>query len=303
MEAVGQMPWGRFVTTYSSDYNPLRSHHLQVNQQRPIADVRTSPPTFLPPQTGSEICPTFYTTTNSVYGSFSHLQSPSYSLSPVSFPQFGLLAPPTSEASAALTGARIQEPGVAGENCSVLGEVEKGQPSIVLKNQGAKDDQQQKTDDPYEEGVIVLPSFVCPACCEDRIRSVCREARLHPLILPVASEPMVRLIDAEYWDASIDLKGLVASGLKNCSYLQPYPRQCSCCVCTKRFPCNYSFQMQTSSSCCTHLASNVNCRERTRGPLTEYQASYTCKWAQTQIQQSGFHHLYLPNQQSIFYVL
>lgn len=71
-QTLGPVPWERFVTTYSSDYKPLRERRFQVNQLKPRAEAQAAP-AFTSPLTDRETWPIFhqcfYKTTNSIYGS------------------------------------------------------------------------------------------------------------------------------------------------------------------------------------------------------------------------------------------
>ncbi|XP_070786337.1 uncharacterized protein [Enoplosus armatus] len=289
LKTLGLMPCGRFVTTYSSDYKPLSERHPQVNQLKPRPEAKAAPSFMSPPQ------------------------PPSCSLFPDLLPPFGGLPPSVSEASA-LTEARTQEAGVARETGPALGEEEKGQlcyvfggKANVLEQQEEKDEPQQKIDVLYEEGVIVLSSHVGPACCEDFLRSVCRETGLqHLLHRPVASSAIITVKDAENWGSGSYLRGLrPALGLRNSSFLQTTSRQCSCCAWETEYLNGCCFMMQTFPPGIPRgrtlpLARVQPSTESSSKPLlTEYQASYTAEWAQPKIQQSDFYHLHPPRHQII----
>ncbi|XP_035531078.1 uncharacterized protein LOC118338029 [Morone saxatilis] len=307
-------PWDRFVTTYGSDYQPLSQCHLQVNQLKPRTEAKAAPACIDTPQTNCETWPIFhqyyYKTTNSIYGSSGWLQPPSCSLFPAILTPFGTLAPSFSEASgvvgSALTEGRTQEVGVPSETRPLLGEEEKGQLYYVF---GGKVNvlEQQETKEPqpkfgvlYEEGMILLTSHVSPACYEDLLRSVCREARLqHLLHLPVAFSPIITITDAENWDDSGHLRGFrPAIGLRDSAFLQPTSRQSSCYAWKTECP-NSCFKMQAippgipsgSTLPLAHVPPTDCCTEPSRNPwLTEYQASYSAEWGKPKIQQSDLHH-------------
>ncbi|XP_034412991.1 uncharacterized protein LOC117747699 isoform X2 [Cyclopterus lumpus] len=307
-KSVGPMPLERFVTTYSRDYKPFRECQLQVNQLQSRCEAETAAALISPPQSHRETWPIFhhyfYKTTNSIYGSTSCPQPPSWSLFPGSLHPLFTPAPYMSEAPAfvgsAPTEARTQEVGVARQIGPLLGEETKGHLHYVfggkanmLEQQEAKDEPQKKIDVLYEEGVIVLSSHVGPACCEDLLRSVCREAGLqHLLHLPVASSPIITTKDAGNWDVSAYLRGLEPTiGLKNSTFLQPTSRHCAQ---ETECPHGCCFKIKTSPPCILHsstlplaqLQPTFYGTEPSRTlPLTEYQARYTAEWSQPKMQQ------------------
>ncbi|XP_059210980.1 uncharacterized protein LOC131989692 [Centropristis striata] len=316
LKTLGLMPMERYVTTYSSDYKPVSERQL-----KPRTEAKAAPAFISSPQTYRDTWPVypqyFYKTTNSIYGSSSRSQPPSCSLFPASLCRLGLLPPSMSEASrdvgSSLTDARTQEVGVARETWPLFGDEEKGQLHYVyggmgnvLEQQKAKDEPRKKIDILYEEGVIVLSSHVGPACCEDF-----REAGLqHLLHCPVASSPIITIKDAENWDTHAFLRGFgPAIGLKNSPFLQPAPRQCSCCAWETECPNGCCFKMQTFPPCMprsntlplAHVQPTFYCTEPSRKlPLTEYQARYTAEWAQSKAQQSDIDHRYPPCHQILY---
>ncbi|XP_071333920.1 uncharacterized protein [Trachinotus anak] len=320
LETSGQQPWERFVTTYNSDYRPLRERHPQVNQLNPGTEAEPAPALITPPQMRREIWPIFYhyfyKTTNSTYGSTPCAQPPSCYFFPAPPSPFGILAPSVSEVTgvvgSALTEGRTQDVRVAGETGHFLGAEKIGQlhcvcgrRANVLAQHEAKDELQRKIDVLYEEGTIVFSSHVVPASSEDFLRSVCREAgRQHLLHLPVASSPIITNKDAENWEHSAYLRGLrQAAGARNSSILQLTTRQCSCCVRETERPKNCCFEMQTlpphipqgSTLPLAHVQPTVYCTEPSRKPLlTEYQDSYSAEWPQPKIQLRDYHHRQLP---------
>nr|XP_046237460.1 uncharacterized protein LOC124054950 isoform X2 [Scatophagus argus] len=285
-ETLGRSPLGRFITTYNSDYKPPSERHPQVNQVNPRTEAKAAPVLINPTQY-------FYMTANSISGLGGCSQPPSCSL----FPAF---LPPVSEAAgvagSTLTGATTHEVGVAGE--TGFGEEEE-KTAIVLEQQDAKDEPQEKMDVLYEEGVIVLSSHVDLACCEDFLRTACREVgQLH---LPMTSSLVIPDKDAESWDNSVYPRGLgPAILLKNNTSLQPPCRQHSCCA--QETECPNSCHLKTpafprgSTQSLACVQPTVCRTEPSRKPwLTEYQASYTAAWAQPKIQQSDLHHCPLPH--------
>ncbi|KAI3376541.1 hypothetical protein L3Q82_016991 [Scortum barcoo] len=321
------MPWEGFVTTYSADYKPFSERRPQVQQLKHRTGARAAPAFINPPQAEHETWPIFhkyfYKTTNSVYGSSGCPQIPPSPLFPVSFSPFDILFPPIYEASVRVadstpTEASTQEVGVARETGPLLGREEEGQLRYVFggnanvwEQQEAKDELQQKTNVLYEEGVIVLSShLVGPACCQDFLKSVCREAGLlHPLHLPVAPSPIITIKDGEIWDNSAYMGGFrSAIGLKSDTLLQPISSQYSCCA-WARYPNSWCFKMQTlppgvprgSAEPLALMQSAVCRREPSRKPLlTEYQARYTAEWPQPKIQQSDLHHRHPPHLQILY---
>ncbi|XP_034532603.1 uncharacterized protein LOC117807416 isoform X2 [Notolabrus celidotus] len=291
MEAVGQVPWGRFVSTYRKDYGPFSERHLQVNQPRHITDVRAAPSFINPLPTGLDFWATFYKTTNSVYGSPVYSQPLLYSLPPTPLPQSGVLATHDFGAvDSALTEARTQDTEAEREAWPVVGVGEKDQLHYVLggkvsEQQEAKGDPQRKVEVLYED-----------ACCKDLARSTCGEAGLqYQLHLPVVPGAITTIKGADHLDISAFLRGLTACGQQNHTFLQPFPRQCSCCACETEFPNSCCFKQQTFPLCIHHggtrpvapVQATVNYREPSRKPLlTEYQAGYAAEWAQPNIQQS-----------------
>ncbi|XP_050931546.1 uncharacterized protein LOC127143257 [Lates calcarifer] len=315
LKTLGQKPWERFTTTYSGDYKPFSERPLQVNQLNPRTEAKPDPALVNPPQTKRETWPVFYRcfyrTTNSTYGSTSCAQPPSSYLFPASPSPFGILAPSVSEANE-FVDSRVPDVRVAREMGHLFGVGEKGQlhcvcggKANVLEQQEARDDPQQRIDVLYEEGMIVLTSHVGPACSQDFLRSVCREAGLqHLLNLPVASSPIITNTDDEYWENSAYLRGLrPAVGLKNNTFPQPTSRQCSCCAGEAERPKNCCVEMQTfpphipqgSTLPLAHVQPTFYCTEPSRKPLlTEYQASYAAEWPQPKIQLTDFHLRQLP---------
>ncbi|XP_071333921.1 uncharacterized protein [Trachinotus anak] len=272
----GQQPWERFVTTYNSDYRPLRERHPQVNQLNPGTEAEPAPALITPPQMRREIWPIFYhyfyKTTNSTYGSTPCAQPPSCYFFPAPPSPFGILAPSVSEVTgvvgSALTEGRTQDVRVAGETGHFLGAEKIGQlhcvcgrRANVLAQHEAKDELQRKIDVLYEE-------------------------------------------DAENWEHSAYLRGLrQAAGARNSSILQLTTRQCSCCVRETERPKNCCFEMQTlpphipqgSTLPLAHVQPTVYCTEPSRKPLlTEYQDSYSAEWPQPKIQLRDYHHRQLP---------
>ncbi|XP_032355059.1 uncharacterized protein LOC116669368 isoform X1 [Etheostoma spectabile] len=321
LKTVGLLPLERYVTTYSKDYKPFSECHLQLNQQKPRTEPKAAPAFINPPQTRRETWPVFnqcfYKTTNSIYGSSSCSQPPSCSFFPASLPSFGIPAHSVSNASSWIVGSslldsRTQDVGVARETGFLLDEEEKGQlhysfggKANVLEQQEAKDEPQKKTDVLYEEGVIVLSSRGGPACSEDCIRSLCREAGLqHLLHLPVASSPIITIKDTENWNIGC-LTGLgSAIGLNKSTFLQPTTGQCSCSTWEAECP-NCCCKMQSFSCSSTlplaHVQPTLYYPQPSRRlPLTEYQSSYTAEWAQPKIQQRDIHHRDPPRQQILY---
>ncbi|KAK5848535.1 hypothetical protein PBY51_006140 [Eleginops maclovinus] len=276
LKTVGLMPWERYVTTYSRDYQPFSERQPQVNQPKSRTEAQAAPGFISTPQAQSEAWPifhqNFYKTSNSIYGS--GLQPPYCSIFPAYLHPFG----------------------------SVLGDEAKGRLHCVfdgkvnvLEQQEAKDEPQQKIDVLYEEGVIVLSSHVGPACCEGLLRSVCREAGLpHLLYLPEASRPIITLKDAEHCDSSAYWRCWgPATGVTNSSFLQP--TSSSCYAWDSEHPNSY-FKIQTclpSSGTLppAHEQPTFYCTEPSRRlPMTEYQDRYSAEWAQPKMQQRGLLH-------------
>ncbi|XP_056298315.1 uncharacterized protein LOC130211538 isoform X2 [Pseudoliparis swirei] len=309
LQSVGPMHSERFVTSYSRDYKPFR-----VNQLQSSWEAAAAPALISPPQSRRETWPVFhhyfYKTTNSIYGSTSCPQPPSCSLFPGSWHPLCTPAPYMSEASAFVgsspTEARTQEVGVGREIGPLLGEEMEGHlhdafggKANMLEQQEAKDEPQRKIDVLYEESVIVL-SHGGPACCEDLLKSVCREAGL--LHLPVASSPIITTKDAGNWDVSAYLRGLEpAIGLKNSTFIQP-TSSCAqetacphgCCLRMKTFP---PCLLQSSTLPLAQLQPTFYCPEPSRStPLTEYQARYT---AEPKMQQSVIHHRH-PHHETLY---
>ncbi|XP_037615591.1 uncharacterized protein LOC119482221 isoform X1 [Sebastes umbrosus] len=265
-----------YVTTYSRDYRPY-SEYL-----RPRTEAKATPAFISPHQTHRKSWPMhqyFRETTNGTYGGWS--QPPPFSIFPRSWRPFGILVPSMCEASGvvgpSLTEARTQEVGATTETGPVLCKEANRQLHYVvggkanaLEQQGAKDEPQQKIDVLYEEGVIELSSHVGPACCEDFHAPVSREPLLH---LPVAK-------DAESWDNSAYLRGLEPGiGVKNSTFLQPTPRQCSWCPKCGLRRC-VTPPLNHAQPTLNYPQPTLNCTQPSRKPqLTEYQASYCTEWA------------------------
>ncbi|XP_039679539.1 uncharacterized protein LOC120573699 [Perca fluviatilis] len=320
LKTVGLLPLERYVTTYNRDYNPFSECHRQAKQLKPRTEPKAAPAFINPPQTRRETWPVFhqcfYKTTNSIYGSSSCSQPPSCSFFPASLPSFGIPTPSVPEASSWIIGSslldsRTQDVGVEYETGSLLCEEEKcqlhgifGGKANVLEQQEAKDELQKKIDVLYEEGVIVLSSRGGPACSEDCVRSLCREAGLqHLLHLPVASSPIITIKDTENWDSGC-LRGLGSTiGLNNSTFLQPTSGQCSCSAWETECP-NCCYKMQSFSRSSTLPLARVQptfyCPQPSRRPLTEYQSSYTAEWAQSKMQQSDIHHRDPPRRQILY---
>nr|XP_020465790.1 uncharacterized protein LOC109965805 isoform X2 [Monopterus albus] len=302
LKTSGQMPWGRFITTYSCDFRPFTECHLQANQLKPRDEAKAAAAHINPPQAKQEVSPVFnqyfYKTTNSVYGSTTCPQPASCYPLPASLSP-GILAPCIS----APTESRTQEVRMVKETGHLLGGGEECQRSCVcvgnevLKQMEAKDEPQQKTDVLYEKGVIVLSSHNGPACCEDFLSSLCREAGLsHLPNFPVAPSPVIINKDAEYWD---NLRGSRPAGLANGSFLQPTSRQCICCAWDTEHPCSCCFGMPTfpppipwgSAVALANVPPTVYHPASSRKQLlTEYQTSYTTEWPQSRNRLSDFHH-------------
>ncbi|XP_068443844.1 uncharacterized protein [Clinocottus analis] len=286
--SVGPMPLERFVTTYSCDYK----------RREPRCEAAAAPASIIPPKTHCETWPVFhqyfYKTTNSNYGSTSCPQPPSCSRFPGCLHPLGIPAPvfePTAFVGT-LPEAKTQEVGKARETGPLLGKKKGqlhyvfGEKAKVLEQLEAKDESQKNLDVLYEEGVIVWSSHDGPACWEDLLKSVCREAGLHNL--PVASSPVITTKDDENWDASAYLRSLkLAVGLKNSTFVQPTPKQCSCCAGKTEWRLCCCCRMKTFPPCILHSrtrplahAKPTYCTEpRRSSPLTEYQAGYTAEWA------------------------
>ncbi|XP_056225833.1 uncharacterized protein LOC130164868 isoform X2 [Seriola aureovittata] len=295
LKTKGQEPWERFITTYNSDYRPFSERYLQVNQLNPGTEAEAAPAFIPPPQLKRETWPIFYhyfyKTTNSTYGSTA--QPPSYHLFHAPPSTIGILTPSVSVATgvvgSTLTEGRTQDARVARETGHSLGVEKNGQLHCVCGGKGA----------------IVVSSHVAPACCEDFLKSVCREAGLqHLLHFPVASSPIVTNKDAENWENGAYMRGLrPAVGLRNSSGLEPTSRQCSCFAGETERPKSCCFEMQTlpahiplgSTRPLAHIQPTVSCTEPNKEPLlTEYQASYSAEWPQPKIQLRDYNHRHLP---------
>ncbi|CAK6967930.1 uncharacterized protein LOC121889395 [Scomber scombrus] len=296
-------PWERFVTTYSSDYNPFSERLLQDNQLNFRTEAKPALAFINPPQTKRETWPVFYRyiykTTNNTYGSFS--QPPTCSLNLASSPPFGIVSPVsevTGDVGCGLrearreTGPLLVEKGKGHLHC-VFG----GNANVLEQREATDESQQKKVDILYEEGVIVLSSHVIPACCEDFLGCV-RDSRLQQLLNhPVPSSPFVK--EVENWETGMRQ----AVGQIENSFLQPTCGQCTCYTWKTEGADRCCFEMQTepphipqSSTLLVQPTFNRSETSRRTPLLTEYQASYSAGWAQPPIQQSDFHHRQNPQQ-------
>ncbi|XP_029310242.1 uncharacterized protein LOC115023426 [Cottoperca gobio] len=150
LKTVGQMPFERYVTTYSRDYKAFSQRHTQLDQLKLRTEAQAAPVFISPPQTLHEtwyiLHQYFYKTTNSIYGS--SLQ-PNSSLFPASSGPCGVPAASMSEAS----GGVARETGpFPGEERGQLHNAFSGKAN-VLGQQEVEEEPQQKIDVVYEENV------------------------------------------------------------------------------------------------------------------------------------------------------
>ncbi|XP_067379338.1 uncharacterized protein [Channa argus] len=262
LKTAGWQPYGRYTTTYSRDYQPFSEHYLQVPQPKSEAAVpRASINLPHPP-------PCFHF--------------------PASSSPFGILAP-------SIFKGRTQEVRVASDPRLLRREEEKGQLHCVCENallqQNRKKELQQKIDGLCKKDTIVFSSHVDPACCEDFLRSLCREAELkHLPNLSSSSSPIITYKDAENCDNRDYLKGLtLASNLKDRAFFQSTSWQRSC----------REWEPEHQNSCCSgmQMCPSKLCQFRSLPPArvsptiycTEYQSNYAPKWSQSNTCMSYLH--------------
>ncbi|XP_067379335.1 uncharacterized protein [Channa argus] len=161
----------------------------------------------------------------------------------------------------------------------------------VLQQRGEKAELQQKIDVLCEKDTIVFSSHVDPACCEDFLRSLCREAELkHLPNLSSSSSPIITYKDAENCDNRDYLKGLtLASNLKDRAFFQSTSWQRSC----------REWEPEHQNSCCSgmQMCPSKLCQFRSLPPArvsptiycTEYQSNYAPKWSQSNTCMSYLH--------------